>query len=193
MDLLPEKSKLILEHDQQFAFVLAGKVLDKPKLDIWMILLPILLVYYMNSFQKFKDGRKTFAAHYMATRKRALKEATAAIQSGKKADPDRLASESEMTAEAQRKLAELFALLLDHYEALLKADGNDFASLVRSAYDNLANYLLFIDQLNHAEISRNMALKPQFTTISSELNDILSAMEKYSGQIRRREALDIFS
>lgn len=193
MNLMPEKSRLILDHEQHFAFALAGRVLDKPKLDIWMFLLPILFIYYMNDFQKFKDGRKAFAANYMVTQKRALDEAVTVVQSGKKADPDGLAKQSEISPEAQTKLAELFIVLIEHYEVLLKAGGSDFDSLVRSAYNNLTNYLLFINQLNNAEKNLNMALKPQFTTESTEVNDILSAMARHSEQIRRKEAHDIFS
>lgn len=193
MNLMPEKSRLILDHEQHFAFALAGRVLDKPKLDIWMFLLPILFIYYMNDFQKFKDGRKAFAANYMVTQKRALDEAVTVVQSGKKADPDGLAKQSEISPEAQTKLTELFIVLIEHYEVLLKAGGGDFDSLVRSAYNSLTNYLLFINQLNNAEKKLNMALKPQFTTESTEVNDILSAMARHSEQIRRKEAHDIFS
>jgi hypothetical protein len=193
MDCMPEKSRLILEHEQHFASVLAGKVLDKPKLDIWMFLLPILFVYYMNDFKKFKDGSKAFAAHYMITQKRALEEAVAVVQSGKTADPYGLTKQSGISAEAQKKLAELFAVLIGHYEILLKAVGGDFDSLVRSAYNNLTNYLLFINQLNNAEKKLNMALKPQFATAAAGVNDIISAMETYTEQIRRKEAHDIFS
>ena len=190
---MSEKSRLILEYEQHFAYALAGMVLDKPKLDIWMFLLPVLFVYYMNDFKKFKDGRKAFADHYMVIKKRALEEAAAVVQSGKKADADGLAKQSEMSAEAQKKLAELFVVLIDHYEVLLQAAGGDFDSLVRSAYNNLTNYLLFINQINNAEKKLNMELKPQFATASTEANDIMSAMERHSEQIRRKEAHDIFS
>jgi len=193
MDFMPEKSRFILDHEEHFAYVLAGMILDKPKLDIWMFLLPILLVYYMNDFQKFKDGRKAFAAHYMVTKKRALEEAAAAVHSGKKTVPDDLAKQSEISPQAQKKLAELFAVLIDHYEMLLNAAGSDFGSLVRSAYKNRTNYLLFINQLNNAEKKLNMALQPQFTVSSAEADDILSAMARHSEELRRKEAQDIFS
>jgi len=192
MNSIPEKSRLILEHEQHFASILAGNVLDKPKLDMWMFLLPILFVHYMNDFKKFKDGRKTFADHYMVTPKRALEEAAAVVQSGKTADPHSLTKQLEMPPEAQKKLAELFAMLIGHYEVLLKAAGDDFDSLVRSAYNNLTNYLLFINQLNNAEKKLNMALKFQLTTAESETNDIISAIERHSEQIRRQKAHEIF-
>ena len=193
MNSIAEKSRLILDHEQHFAYFLAGRVLDKPKLDIWMFLLPILLIYYMNDFQKFKDGRKAFAAHYMVTKKRALEEAVAMVQSDKTATPYDLAEQSGISAAAQKKLAELFVVLIDHYEVLLQADGGDFATLVRSAYQNLTNYLFFISRLNNAENKLNLALKPHFATPSAEANDILGAMEKHSEQIRRNQAHDIFS
>jgi len=192
MDSMPKKSRLILEYEQHFAYVLAGKVLDKPKLDIWMFLLPILLVYYMNDIKKFKDGRNSFAAHYMVIKKRALEEAAAVVQSGKNSEADALAKQSEIPAEAQKKLAELFVVLIDHYEVLLKAVGGDFDSLVRSAYNNLTNYLLFINQLNNAEKKLNMALKSQFASTPAEADDIINAMERHSEQMRRKEAQEIF-
>ncbi len=81
MNSFAEKCKVILDHEQQFAFMLAKRGLDKPKLAIWMFPPPIF-VYYMNDFKKFKDGRNAFAAHYMTTQKRALEEAEAMVFAG---------------------------------------------------------------------------------------------------------------
>lgn len=194
MNPMPDKkSGWILADEERFALTLAGKVLDKPKIDIWMFLLPVLFIYYMNDFKKFKEGREVFAAQYLISRKRALAEAFSLVHSGQPVDPRALAEESGMSAEVQNSLAELYVVLIGHYEALLKAVGEDFNSLVRSAYQNLTNYLLFINQLHLAEKKLNLALQPQLFAATAGAPDILSAIERHSRQIHRHQASEIFS
>lgn len=190
---MDEKSRLIFEHEQRFADILAAKVISKPKLSIWMILIPLIFVYYMNDWQRAKDGRKIFADNFLLTKKRALEEAVAAVQTGRGPDPTALADLSEMQEEARQKLADLFAVLIDHYTALLRADGDTFEALVRSAYKNRTNYLLFYSRLNNAEKGLNATLKTQLSETTDGVNDIVGAIQKYSEELHRSDADHIFA
>ena len=88
------KYALIMEHEEQFAHALAVHVLDKPRLSIWMILIPIIFVFYFYQVQKFKTGRTTFVEHYLVSRKSALQEAMTAVKTGRFLSPRRLTRRS---------------------------------------------------------------------------------------------------
>ena len=41
---------LILAHERRFAGHVAGEVVDKPVLALWMILIPVFFVFYLQAF-----------------------------------------------------------------------------------------------------------------------------------------------
>ena len=45
-----EKAKMILDHEEWFAESLAIKIVEKPTLSVWMILIPIVFIYYFYRF-----------------------------------------------------------------------------------------------------------------------------------------------
>ncbi len=193
MNPILQKSQLILEYEQRFTSALSIKVLDKPQLNIWMIFIPIIFVHYFLEWKKYKNSSISFKENYIITFKCALDEAAALVSDGREPDLDTLAEVPDIPAGAQKKLAELFSVLIEHYEALLCATGSDYESLVRSVYIKRANYLLFVNQLNNAEKKFNAALKPQLETTIDDVNDIVRAIEWYSEKIRRNDAEKIFA
>jgi len=193
MNAIRQKSQLILEYEQRFTSVLSLKVLDKPQLHIWMIFIPIIFVHYYFEWQKYKNCRMSFKKNYICNFKLALDEAVVLVQDGREPDFDTLVKMPDIPAGAKQKLTELFAVLIEHYEVLLRATGCDYRSLVRSAYIKRANYLLYINQLNNAEKKFNAALKPQLETTIDDVNDIICAIERNSEKIRRNHAEEIFA
>ncbi len=193
MKPIHQKSQLILEQEQRFIRDLSLRVLDKPQLHIWMIFIPIIFVHFYFEWQKYKNCSTSFKKNYIITFKRALDEAAAFVQDGREPDLDTLVKMADTPAGAQQKLAELFSVLIEHYEALLRANGSDYKSLVRSVYIKRANYLLFINQLNNAEKKFNAALKPQLESTIDDAKDIICAIERYSEKIRRNDAEEIFA
>jgi hypothetical protein len=187
------KSQLILEHEKRFIRALALKVLDKPLLQIWMIFIPIIFVYYFFEWQKYKKCNTSFNEQYICNFKYALDKAAVLVQDGTEPDLDTLAKMQEIPAGAQKKLTELYSVLVEHYEVLLRASGSDYQSLVRSAYKKHANYLLFVNQLNNAEKKFNAALRIQLEPVIEDANDIICAIERFSEIIRRNDAEEIFS
>ena len=187
-----EKSALILEQEEKFAITLAAQVINKPQLSLWMILIPIFFVFYFNNLNKYRNGCKIFAENYIIDKKRALNEAIEVVNKGRDPDISALAELSNMTSNASEKQTNILAILVEHYRILLKSDGEDFPSLIRAAYGNLTNYLLFLNRLNQAEKEVNKALKPDLEKSHEGVNDIVSRMENLSERLRRETAESIF-
>ena len=70
-----EQRAIILESERQFAHKLALEVIDRPSLTVWMILIPVIFVYYFFRLNRYKSGREAFIKHYMTGIHRVLEEA----------------------------------------------------------------------------------------------------------------------
>jgi len=187
-----EKSAIILEQEEKFAFTLATQVINKPQLSLWMILIPIFFVFYFNNLAKYKKGCKQFAENYVIDNKRALNEAIEVVNRGREPDISALAELPNINSNAQKKKANILSILVEHYTILLNSDGEDFASLIRVAYGSLTNYLLFLNHLNQAEKEVNKALNLDLKESDEVINDIVSSMEGQSERLRRETAESIF-
>ena len=189
---LQEKVKGILDTEEVFAKRLALKVIDKPKLSIWMILIPIIFVHFFYRFQKFNTAQKKFAENYMISIRRALNEALEVVESGKKPAPRALASMSDVPEAIREKQADVYEVMLEHYIDLLRAKGDDVNALIRRVYQKRSHYLLFLNRLNRVEKDRNSALKPLLYETTEGVNEIVERMERFSEILRRETAEKIF-
>ncbi len=192
MDSMHAKRDLVLKHEEKFAGALATAVLDKPTISIWMILIPVIFVYYIYQHQKFVDGRKAFVEKYMIMKKRALDEALAAVKHTREPDIDGLAKMSGHTGQILVEYSVLLGILIVHYKDLLRSKGETFESLVTSTYKNRTNYLLFANQLNQVEKRFNTALKPHLYETTEEVDNIVTTIEHRSEKLRMEEAEKIF-
>jgi hypothetical protein len=192
MSELKEKSALILEQEKEFALTLAAQVLNKPQLSLWMILIPIFFVFHFNDLSKYKSGLKIFADNYIIEKKRALNEAVETVNKDREPDIRGLAGLPNMNSATREKHEHLMTVLVEHYTIMLNSEGEDFSSLIRSAYGSLTDYLLFLNRLNKAEKEINRALKPDIKGPGEEINDIVSRMESMSEKLRRESAENIF-
>jgi hypothetical protein len=193
MTSLREKQALILDDEERFAFALARQVLETPKLSFWMILIPIILVYHMFRHRRVVDGRKGFVKHYLIMRKKALEETLPLVEKGRKPRIDEILKDSNLPEKAKGPFKGLFSVLVDHYADLLRSDGPDVSSLVRSAYRTRTNYLLFINRLGQAEKALNNALRPYMDEQPAAVDEVMKSVERFSEQIRREEVARIFS
>jgi hypothetical protein len=192
MNALEKNASLVLAQEERFADALALHVLDRPKLSVWMILIPIIFVYFFYRYQKFSDGRKAFSQNYLINRKRALNEALRVIEDGKEPDIDGLARKSDLPEKVHKRNADVLAILVDHFIGLLRSEGETFNTLVRSAYQNRTNYLLFINQLNQAEKILNAALEPHLAATTENIIEVIRLIEVHSEKLRRKSAEEIF-
>ena len=192
MQELSLKKDLILTQEKSFADAVAVSVLDKPKVSLWMILVPILFVYFVYRQQRFSTGRKQFAEDFIKTHCRSLEEACHAMASGEKPDIDKIAQRSALPAEVKPAYISWVKVLIDHYLDLLRAKGDSFDALVRSAYASRTDYLLFLNQLNTAEKNLYASLKPHLQSTTEGSGEIITSIEHHCRRLRREMAETIF-
>ena len=192
MTSITKTKEVILKYEEKFADGVAVAVIDKPEINIWMILIPIIFVHYFYRLKKFADGRKEFAQNFILTRKRALEEAVSSIESGGKPDVNALMQMSSAPRETHPDYKKWLEVLLDHYLDLLGSEGDSFEALIRSVYKTKTNYLLFLNHLNRVERQFNTALKPSISKTTEGTNHIVSKIEHRCKLLRTKEAESIF-
>jgi hypothetical protein len=192
MTSLTEKRDLILDHEERFAASLAREVMPAPKMNLWMILIPFILVFHVIQHRRVVEGRSLFARNYLRSRRQGLEESVRSIEKGDKPRIERMLSESALPDSARAPLGEFFRLITAHYTDLLQADGPDMRSLIRSAYRSQTNYLLFLNRLNQAEKVVNDAVRPHVANARG-VDEVLEAMEAASQRLRKEDAAAAFA
>jgi hypothetical protein len=191
MTALAQRKDFILQREAAFANAIGAAVLDKPKASFWMVLIPILLVYFVYRMQRFKSGRMAFDEQFMSTRRRAMDAAFTAVETKGRPDIDAVVDSSGLPEALQECYAAWVKVLVDHYAALLDADGDSFESLVRASYRNRSDYLLALERVTAAEVAFYHALKPHLSAAEGAA-DIIATIESRSQQLRRELAEQIF-
>jgi len=192
MKSVERKKELILQRELLFANAIGAAVFEKPKVSFWMVLIPILFLYFVYRMQRFKSGRMKFDHEFMTTRRKALVLAVEALETGVKPNIDRIARVSGITDALEKHYASWLRTLVDYYDDLLAAEGDTFESLVRSAYHNRTNYLLTLNRLNTVEKEFYRALKPQLASTEGAAA-VIAAIEEHSRRLRRDLAEQIFA
>lgn len=181
-----DKRDLIVSYEQMFANIIAAEVIEKPKLSIWMILIPVIFVHFFYRLNKVVDGRKEFAKNFMISRHRALEEACRIAESGHGPDINKMCKMSTVPEKIYPEYGEWLKLLVEHYVDLLRSPGNSYEDLIRSTYTNRTNYQLFLNRLNTVEQRFNAALKPHLYETTPNVNGIVKIME--AGCTRARKS-----
>ena len=189
---LERKKELILQRELAFSNAVGAAVFEKPKVSFWMVLVPLLFLYFIYRMQRYKSGRMRFDEEFMTTRRRAMNIAFEAVEAGSRPDIDRIARESGLTEALEKPYASWLKVLVDFYMDLLVANGDSFESLVRSAYRNRTNYLLTLNRLGTVEREFYAAVKPQLAATEGAA-DVIAAIESQSQQLRRDLAESIFA
>jgi len=192
MITIDERVAMILQSERRFAEELAQCVIEKPTVSVWMILIPILIVYHMYRHSRYVEGKKQFVEHYLMSRTNAVREAAAALAEARAPDAARLAVANGLAADIQPLLQDLLEALIEHFMILLKADGGDRDSLIRSSYGSGTAYLLAMNRLNAAERKLYNALSIQLQEQQEGVNGMVASIEAESERLRREEAHRIF-
>lgn len=188
-----EKMDLILREEERVAFALALEVVARPKLSMWMVLIPFIFLYFFYQQRRVVEGRKDFMKSYLVSRRRALEESLDHVKNGRTPDVDRILAESALPEGAKGSFRDFFSLLLEHYTDLLRSDGSDVATLVRAAYKNRTHYLLFVNRLNQTEKSLHRALREHMGKGAEAFDDVVKKMEVASERLRREAAERLFA
>ena len=189
---LTHKRDLILADEKRFAAQVSAKVIDKPRLDVWMILIPVFFIFYFWQLKRYAKGRKTFAEKFLITRERALDEALRSAESGNDPDIEALVQASDIPDGTRQDYRPWVTLLVEHFRDLILAHGSSYPALVKSTYKTRTNYLLFLNHLNQVERNFDAALKPHLEKTTDDVNGIIKLMEESVISLRRQLAEEIF-
>lgn len=197
--VLDTKHERILEQERSLAKRVANTVIEQPPITAWEVLVPIVFLF---NFLRFRRAREIFTLNFLFTKKLALEAAFDMIRKGetKEAAINRikektgqvLASDQKgiYSSKIRQKQMREIELLIDHYYKLLNAEGKNYATMVKNAYQDQGNYTAFIEQLE--QIEREVIRVATQTVKTSSASGIASKMEETTERIRRAEIEKIF-
>lgn len=189
---LATKKDLIDRHETRLAQRLADRVIFKPPLTVWYILIPVIFVYYFYRWSRYTSGRKEFVEHYMLSRRRAVEAAAECVADGRPPSIETLVSQARIPTEAMGEYKAFALVLVEHYMDLLEAAGRDYDTLVRSAYRTRGNYLIFLNRLGQVEKELDKALAPGLVAEHPAVGETITLIEQQAMRLRRAEAERVF-
>ena len=189
---LDDKRGFILENETQLAKSIARKLIYRPELSIWMIVIPVFFVYFFYQLNRSTNSRKEFVQKFVLTRKLILNEAYSASVDGEKQDFLEMAEYENVPDCANEAYQGWAKVLFEHYQKLLNEDGNSYAELVRGRYENRGPYLTILDQITKTENRFYKALRKDLNDTVKGAGDVIKAIEKSLPQLRREEADSIY-
>jgi hypothetical protein len=181
---LEQKKELILQRELLFANEIGSIVFEKPKVSFWMILIPILFLYFVYRMQKFKNGRLKFNEEFMVSRRRAMEIAFESVKTRSKPNIDQAVREIGLSDALEKPYASWLRVLVDYYTDILSAEGDSLESLTRSAYRGKTEYLLNLNRINSVEKEFYAALKPRMADAEGA-DEIIAIIQRESQRLRR--------
>jgi hypothetical protein len=152
-----EKYNLILSAEEQFAReVTLGAIVARPPSAFFYLIPGMFIIDYLRRGSAIRK----YAKHFMFPRKLATDAALSIIQGeGEASVKSRVEQDtgewlSSLNLYSKQLLKTHLAfinVLIEHYSALLNADGDSYYLLVGSAYHSRENYQLFIEKITAAE------------------------------------------
>lgn len=191
MSAIENRAAIILKNEELFAKALATKIIDKPKLNVWMILVPIIFLYYFYRMKRYSEGKEGFTAQYIISRKQALSKATAFVSGDRDSHIDEIISKVELDEPARKCFREVLSVLFDHYVRLLTRGGESYDELVRKSYKTLDAYMEYIKHINRAEDALNRCFID--ASAQDDTDDVINSIAEHSERMRLEAARKIFS
>ena len=185
---MESKYDKILSGEESFAREVALGVHITKSLTVWHYLIPGMFII---DFLKRGSGIKKYSHHFMFPRKLAL-DVAQAITRGEEKTQRLLEAEggiktwlnslnlySEGLRRSQMAVVDIF---INHYEKLLKANGDSYYSLIENAYTSRANYEAFLARLTTAENEVDQAI---IETLG-ETENLLARLEAEKVQVEKQ-------
>lgn len=192
MASVDEKREWILENEYQLAGRLSREIIHRPELNIWMIIIPVIFVYFFFQLNRSVSAKKEFVQNFVLTRKNILNEACALSEDGAKPDFEEMAKYERVPDCAVEAYKTWANVLFEHYQKLLNEKGDSYAELVRGRYENRDRYLLILDRISKAENKFYQALRKDLDGSVKNAGDVIQAMEKSLPLLRYEEADGVF-
>ena len=187
-----EKREWILENEYQLAGRLSREIIHRPELNIWMIIIPVIFVYFFFQLNRSVSAKKEFVQNFVLTRKNILNKARALSEDEEKPDFEEMAQSEKVPDCAVEAYKTWANVLFEHYQKLLNEKGDSYAELVRGRYENRDRYLLVLDRISKAENKFYKALRKDLDGSVKNAGDVIQAMEKSLPLLRYEEADGIF-
>ena len=197
-DNFQEKQQIILDYEHRLASRLAKKVVEKPTLTVWRIIMPLLLIYHAIKLKEYRKEIEIFTRGVLKSKILALGSAINEIRLN---SPDQgyvhSLSDATDSSTPNRKLfisrqkAEV-ELLKSHYKKILKSSGRDYAELVKNVYGKPGAYREYLLKLDKAEQDvRDSVLKLHHPGDSAR--EMSRKMMQAVRSIRKDQVREIFS
>jgi hypothetical protein len=197
---LKKKVEMILAREKRMARSIALKAIQPKPFSVWEVMIPVI---FIMGYMRAKADREVFTQNMLFTKKMALEATRDMIRENhtKAAVLMRIELQTkELLATApagiysdairQEQLREI-DLLIEHYCKLIQAEGNDFASLVLSAYRSREDYTAFQQKLTAAE--RKVTRAARQTLKARTDSKMVARIEAATNQLRLKEVESIFS
>jgi hypothetical protein len=201
---LEARHAMILHQERVLSYQLAKVMIKKPKVSVWMVMLPLLFLFFIQDVRKYKVGIRDFADGFFKNKKIALdltlkamledvplKEALTVFASN--VEPV-LSDQMELHEKQMKEIA----YLMMHYRRLLTAQGDTYEALIKNTFGSAADYQRFLDGLAdlEREVIRSALTFARSDGIAKEVEtpqELAKLMQNAMRQIRRRECDRIFS
>ena len=197
--VLETRYKAIFAQERAWAVSIARIVVKPRPISVWEVLIPVLLIF---SFAKTKNEKEVIIQNLLFTKELALKAALDMAKNGrnrkevmfpiedKTSNLVNTVKEGIYSEEIRQKQLKEIDLLIDHYSRLLKAEGEDYASLVINAYQAPEAFSNFLTQLKTSEKKVNVAA---VQTLGPRADpELVTRMEETMDRVRMAAAQKIF-
>ncbi|GAB6060981.1 NF038143 family protein [Desulfonatronum parangueonense] len=194
---IEQNYQMIWDHEQRFARELAQQVVEKPRLTIWRVLFPPLLIYHYRKIQEYKSDLEIFSKGVLRSKILAMESALEEMTTGKKdtgyksafvamgpeAAPGELRLRNAQIAEVE--------LLKGHYLRILRNQGSSFPTLIRKTYKTSGEYRRFLTDLTQAEKAVQKEVLHLHQT-SEPARDVSRKMREIAKTLRDAEVKTFF-
>jgi len=194
-----KKYEHILMRERSIAASVARAVFRPKPFSVWEFMIPVIFIL---TFMKNKQTRELFIQNFLFTKKLALQAAFNMTVKGWSRDKAKAQIEQKTGRVLEGENQDIYSdkirreqfkeieLLVDHFAKLLTAEGNDYGSLVLSAYAHRENYKTFLAQLESAEKAVFDAARQ---TLAENVDfNALSKIESATQRARAAEVARIF-
>jgi hypothetical protein len=186
--------ELIIAAEKQFAREVTLGVIVQQPLSVWHYLLPGMFIF---DFLRRTSAISRYTKHFMFPRQLAIDAAQRLLQGYDiSAENSRIAAEIEnwlnslylyspQLAQAQQHAVDV---LVEHYNKLLKAEGNSHLELIENAYSSREAYEAHMRELTSAEAEVDRMIIEQMGN-NEKLNEKLE-LEAQQVKLRRNKILE---
>lgn len=199
---LQRRLTLIQEYEAWFAHRLGTRVVHKPKLNIWLFLVPFLFIYHFSELKRYKENLPGFSQGFIRSKLHALELAAEEIRQGRRkteaeivppADPE---LDKPAMAPVRHRQEEELRLLLAHYRRLLASSATSYAGMLQEVYGERRKYQDFVETLQQLEADLNQTLLATMSEAEAggeEARAVVERMERESLKLRVADMQQFFT